>query len=648
MAESDNMVALQNESVLRAFFDGSPDAVCIRDRERRLVLWNKAFSEGVKAHCGVELKAGMRAEDYCPEEILSGYEQQRELLMQALDGEPQEAEFAYPCPDGQTRHLDVRWAPIREEGEVVAVAEICRDITELKSCKVDVSEKAELFQEYLQCGAEPLFCFEMEPPMPMNLSIDEQVDYLYRHTRVGEANQAWAEEAGFSSREELIGLPLDEVVPRIVPENVETIRRIAEANYKLDSFITHDRMQDGTIRTILNNHTALIKDGCLYRTWGGSRDITDQEADRAKSQEAEIKYRSLVENAQEAIVVTQDGVQKFFNPKVLELTGYTADDLREMSYLDYIHPDDREMVRQRYSERIAGGAPQSCYEVRIITKSGQTKWLIVNSARIDWEGRPASLVMLMDITERVTAQKEAARQREALTRLGRTAGLEQMAGSIAHELNQPLTGILSNAQAGELLLNRGQCSCEDLKEIIEEIVSDTKRAGDVIRNLRDLYRRQDNHFEWINLNDLVEKTVKMLRSEFVLQHVQLIKDLDSGIPEVQGNAVQLQQVMINLIANAHDAMQGAHQNGRSICIVTSAEENDVVFWVRDSGSGIKADKFETIFEPFATWKPGGTGMGLAISNSIIHAHGGRMRAVNSPEGGAKVGFIIPVKKEVSA
>jgi PAS domain S-box-containing protein len=495
-------IDLSGDHILRAFIDGSPDSVCIRDREYRLVLWNDAFAKGLKLNCGIDVCEGMRVGDFITPGNLAGFEQQHATLVKAFDGEPQRAEFAYPCPDGVIRHFDVRWSPIVEKGEVIAVAEVARDITE-------------------------------------------------------------------------------------------------------------------------------------------------EEAGRAKLKEAEGKYRSVVENANEAIIVSQDGQAKFWNPQALALTGYTDDEIGTVVFTDFIHPDDVEKVKEHYRRRLSGEAPSARYSTRLLPKSGETLWVIVNSATIDWGGHPASLVMLTDITERVIAQEESRRQQEALARMDRTAGLDQLAGSIAHELNQPLTGILSNAQAGELLVQRGACCCEEMSEIVRDVISDAKRAGDVIRNLRDLYRRQDNGFEPVNINDVVGKTVRIMRSEFVVQHAMLTQDLAECVPDVQGNVVQLQQVMINLITNAHEAMDGEGFDDRSIRLVTEAREGEVLFSVTDSGSGIQSKNIDRIFEPLATWKSGGTGMGLAISNSIVQAHGGRMWAENRPEGGAQIGFVIPVKKEAS-
>ena len=251
----------------------------------------------------------------------------------------------------------------------------------------------------------------------------------------------------------------------------------------------------------------------------------------------------------------------------------------------------------------------------------------------------------VDITEVKQAEDEARRHQEALARVDRASSLGQLTGSIAHELNQPLTGILSNAQAAELMIRSGQTDGGELTEVMADIVADTKRAGAVIRNLRDLYREQVGEFKLLDLNSIIQETTRLLRGEIVVRHVMLTMDNDPGELEVLGNRVQIQQVIVNLVINAIQAVQDFERGLRRVRIKTTRRGGEISVWVQDRGPGIDTDRVEQIFQPLATWKPGGTGMGLAISNAIILAHGGRMTAENRPGGGASVGFTLPVPEE---
>ena len=240
-----------------------------------------------------------------------------------------------------------------------------------------------------------------------------------------------------------------------------------------------------------------------------------------------------------------------------------------------------------------------------------------------------------------SSKRNVQEHREALARVERTVAMEQISGSIAHELNQPLTGILSSAQAGELLINCGRYDCADMADIIGDIISDAKRAGGVIRNLRDLYRKQNGDFEVVDITSMVEDTLVILHSEFILQNLKVSSSCGEKLMIGHGDRIQLQQVLVNLILNGREAMEGAEVDGRRLDVGASSDGSNVTVWVTDSGPGIDPDKIELIFEPLTTWKPGGTGMDLAISNSIIEAHRGRMIAENRPEGCARVGFVIP-------
>ena len=250
-----------------------------------------------------------------------------------------------------------------------------------------------------------------------------------------------------------------------------------------------------------------------------------------------------------------------------------------------------------------------------------------------------------DITDIKHAEMEARRHQDALARVDRATSMGQLTGSIAHELNQPLTGILSNAQAAEMMLKRGECDFDELAEIMSEIVADTKRGGKVIRNLRELYREQKGEYQPVDINTLVDETVTLLNSEFIVQKTLVTTETAPSLPPVDGNRIQLQQVLVNLLMNAVEAMAEAAMDDSRLRIEMNSDANEVEVGVEDSGPGIDPERIDTIFEPLATWKPGGTGMGLSISNSIIQAHGGRMWAENRPEGGARVGFSLPVLQE---
>jgi len=313
--------------------------------------------------------------------------------------------------------------------------------------------------------------------------------------------------------------------------------------------------------------------------------------------------------------------------------------------LDLIHPEDRKFVQENLDMAIKG-IKEYDIDHRMVRPDGEVIWVHAR-ADLEWdsEGNPTTLLgTVVDITGRKKAEEELSKQREALARVGRANRLGQLTGSIAHELNQPLAGILSNAQATELMIKQGRLEQDELEEIMADIVNDTKRAGEVIRNLRNLYREQKVEFIPIDINVVIDETIRLLHSEFVIQNVELTTDCTPSLPLVNGNRIQIQQILVNLIMNSNQAMKGLKKKKRRLHIASAYEGIEVKVWVEDNGTGIKTEFIDKIFEPLLTWKSGGMGMGLAISHSIIESHGGKMWAENRPEGGAQVGFVIPAMK----
>ena len=313
-------------------------------------------------------------------------------------------------------------------------------------------------------------------------------------------------------------------------------------------------------------------------------------------------------------------------------------------FMEVVHPDDRSLVEQAVSAALACTTAGYAINHRVVRPDGTERVVHERGEVIREGGKPVTMIgTIQDVTTVEVLRREAGVQRDALARVSRTVSMEKLAGSIAHELNQPLTGILSNAQAGGMMIERDLCSCDEMKTVVEEIVADAKRAGAVIRNLRDLYRKQEGELVPVDLVALVQDTVSMLHSEFVLQEVNLDIQVPDGATVVKGNRVQLQQVLLNLLSNAVQAMQELEEAERNLTVSVETVADVAMVSVADCGAGIGADRLPGIFEPLATWKPGGTGMGLAISASIIKAHGGHMWAEDPPEGGARVGFRISLK-----
>jgi len=240
-------------------------------------------------------------------------------------------------------------------------------------------------------------------------------------------------------------------------------------------------------------------------------------------------------------------------------------------------------------------------------------------------------------------------QREQLSHTLRRATLNQMASSLAHELNQPLTAVVNNAGAGQRMISRGIADTAQLEEILADIKADAHRASEVIRSIRGMARRSADSREKVNVNDLVASVRRMITAEARARGCVVVEELAPSLPPVEANTVQIQQVLLNLLMNAFDASDMAGAVARRVIVRTEAEgESSICVSVRDVGPGLPPDGAEKLFEPFHTTKANGMGMGLAIVRSIVEVHGGSVGANNAEGGGACFHFRLPAVKGATA
>jgi C4-dicarboxylate-specific signal transduction histidine kinase len=229
--------------------------------------------------------------------------------------------------------------------------------------------------------------------------------------------------------------------------------------------------------------------------------------------------------------------------------------------------------------------------------------------------------------------------------LMRVSVLGELSGSIAHEVNQPLTAILSNAQAALHLLNRNSPDLVEIRDVLEDIVHEDNRAGEVIHRLRGLLKKGERKMESVNINDVVRSTISLLNSELIGRDISVRLDLEDNELLTHGDSVQLQQVLLNLVMNAMDAMGATPMNQRSIVISTRGTTTGMVdVLVKDQGHGIRSKENGRLFEPFYTTKDHGLGLGLSLCSTIIKSHQGKLTLTNNEGGGAVAGFSLPVQQ----
>lgn len=257
-------------------------------------------------------------------------------------------------------------------------------------------------------------------------------------------------------------------------------------------------------------------------------------------------------------------------------------------------------------------------------------------------GGDTILSIVRDITERKHAELEADAHRRELAHLSRVAMLGELSGALAHELSQPLTAVLSNAQAARRLLDREPLDVGQLRAALDDIIKSDRRAGAVIDRLRALLRKGETVRQPVDVNDVAREVIDLAYGELASRRVTVKTAFTPKIPAVRADRVQLQQVLLNLVLNACDAMNGTHTSRRHVGISTAADQGFVELLVTDCGPGIPEGQLEHVFEPFVTFREQGLGLGLAISRSIVTAHGGWIGAENNPGGGATFRCRLPV------
>ena len=307
-----------------------------------------------------------------------------------------------------------------------------------------------------------------------------------------------------------------------------------------------------------------------------------------------------------------------------------------------VHPDDRAAV-QHTLEQTQHGMPRYDMEYRIELPDGRLRWIGSHgSVECDEHGRPARVRgVSLDITQRKLAELDAGQKQKEVTHLARVAMLGELSGALAHELNQPLTAILSNAQAAQRFLDRPQPDLDEIREILGDIVSEDQRAGEVIQRLRRLFSKNEAQHQLVDLNQLVLDVLRLLRNDLINHGIAVSTELCSEPPVTSADAVQLQQVLINLIMNACDAMAAAGAQDGALTLRTALTADAVQCSIIDNGTGIAEATLARIFDPFFTTKERGMGLGLSICRNIVQAQRGTLRAENNPQRGASFHLALP-------
>ena len=316
--------------------------------------------------------------------------------------------------------------------------------------------------------------------------------------------------------------------------------------------------------------------------------------------------------------------------------------------LQRVHPDDQRIV-QLEIDRVRQGEQDCDYELRWLMPNGPTKHLRVRAHRVRFEvGEDEIVGALADVSEAREAQESLHAAQTALAHAARVATLGEMSASIAHEVNQPLAGIVTNGEAGLRWLDRKQPELGEVRSAMERMIRDGKRASQVVERLRALARKAPAQTTLLDLNEVITEGIALVQREIQSHRVVLELDLARDLPPVLAGRVELQQVVINLMMNGMQAMDPVTDRPRRLVVRSFAQAEEVVVSVSDSGIGVDPENMGHLFNAFFTTRANGMGMGLSIGRSIIESYGGRIWASSNDDAGTTFQFALPVQAHAAS
>lgn len=379
------------------------------------------------------------------------------------------------------------------------------------------------------------------------------------------------------------------------------------------------------------------------RTKALQKEVNERRVFEDMLRESEEKYRQIFENANDGIILTIDGIIKFVNPKLHDMTGFLPKESISRPFTDFIHPDDREFVLQNHIARLKGETVPERYDIRAYDKQKKLKWFEIKSAIIQWELQPAVLTFITDITERKqTARqlrelnlhlenrvqeeiKKMETQQQMLIQKSRLESLGEMAAGIAHEVNQPLGGISLALDNILFRMSEQNCSEDYVQNKIKQSFEDIERIRTIIDHIRAFSRDQElTEYNKLGINKVIVNALSLITRQYHNHQIKFEMNLAKEECFIFGNQYRLEQVVLNLLSNAKYAVENQinNENGEKAKLIkmsTTHDENQVIIIIEDNGIGIDDEHINNIFDPFFTTKKNdqGTGLGLSISYGIV-------------------------------
>jgi PAS domain S-box-containing protein len=507
----------------------------------------------------------------------------------------------------------------------------------------------ERYRAFIEQTSEGVWRCDIRVPIDIRLPDDEQIARIYTDSYLAECNNAMARMYGLDSAEQIVGVPLGELLPRSDPANIEYVRAFIRSGYRVTDAESHELGRDGESRYFLNNMVGIVRDGHLIRAWGSQRDITGRKQTESALRASEQRYRALV-TASSSLVWTSDAAGRFAEPQVSweSYTGQPWAEHRDLGWINALHPDDREVVRRAWQRRVRepGFLHEDHARLWSVEKNGYRHVIGRAVPVLEGDGSVREWIGTVTDVEARWIAEDRLRRAERMETVGR------LAGGIAHETNNQMSVILGSAQ---FVLGRSDIP-EVVREDVEHIQRAAERTAGITHQLLAFSRRQVLQPQVLDLNALVQRAEPILRRSLG-ERSRLVVRPGSGLGRVKADPGQLEQVLLNLMLNARDAMP----DGGTVTIETSnvaltpayaamkpvaniVPGPHLLLSVSDTGIGMDRETLGRAFEPFFTTKAvgEGTGLGLATVYGIVKQSGGYIWLYSEPGQGTTFKIYLPV------
>jgi two-component system sensor kinase FixL len=591
-------------------FDALPDLIMVLDHESRIVNANQAVADRL----GIP-------RDQCVGQVC--YE-----LIHHVDGPPANCPHRRFQVDGRSHAAEIsdRWlggdflvsvSPLpHRDGVGRRCVHVARDISAIKRVERSLRESQETLQALLNATPEVAFLIDCQGKI---LALNEPLG-----ERLGTDAQSLIGECVFDH--------LAAPAARSQREITEQARRSGRPVHFQE--LHDDRQLEGMVWPV-RDAEGRVASLAIY-----SRDVTHQRQAEDALRSSEAKFRSYIEHAPVAVLVIDNmGRNVEVNATACAMFGYTEEEFLRMALPDLLGPSaasDNAVFGALFEDSLSGE------EIHLRRKDGSSFWGSLSAVRLSSD---RLLAFVADITELKIAEESQQQLQGQLVHMGRVATVGEMIAGIAHEVNQPLYSIVNYAKASGNLLSQDEPPIPELRECNKEIADAAVRAGDIIARVRTFLGRSESQRSPASLCQLIEETVALVAYQTQHHGVSLSAEFDDPLVSVDVDRVQIQQVLINLLQNAWEALEEVPAGNRRVSIRTTTDATTVEVSVGDNGPGLKGIPASRIFDPFVTTKRKGLGVGLSISKTIVQAHGGRIWQSDSSGGGVTLHFTLPVFDE---